>query len=50
MDSTRFYTSWQGYDDEETGYSPEKAAEELTHMSNEDLLSKVLFGMSNMGL
>ena len=45
MDSTRFYTSWQGYDDEETGYSPEKAAEELTHMSNEDLLSKVLFGM-----
>lgn len=45
MDSTRFYTSWQGYDDEETEYSPEKAAEELTHMSNEDLLSKVLFGM-----
>lgn len=45
MDSHRFFTSWQGYDDEETGYSPEKSAEELTHMSNEELLSKVLFGM-----
>jgi len=45
MDSVRFMTSWQGYDDEETGYSPEKTAEELTHMTNEELLSKVLFGM-----
>lgn len=45
MESYRFITSWQGYDDEETGYSPEKAAEELTHMSNEELLSKILFGM-----
>lgn len=45
MESHRFMTSWQGYDDEETGYSPEKTAEELTHMSNEELLSKVLFGM-----
>ena len=45
MDSVRFMTSWQGWDDEETGYSPEKTAEELTHMTNEELLSKVLFGM-----
>lgn len=45
MDSVRFMTSWQGYDDEETGYSAEKTAEELTHMTNEELLSKVLFGM-----
>lgn len=45
MDSVRFFTSWEGYDDEESGYSPEKTAEELTHLSNEELLSKVLFGM-----
>ena len=45
MDSVRFMTSLQGYDDEETGCSPEKTAEELTHMTNEELLSKVLFGM-----
>lgn len=45
MDSVRFFTSWKGWDDEETGYSPEKTAEELTHMTNEELLSKVLFGM-----
>lgn len=45
MDSVRFFTSWEGWDDEETGYSPEKASEELTHMTNEELLSKVLFGM-----
>ncbi len=45
MDSVRFFTSWEGYDDEESGYSPEKTAEKLTHLSNEELLSKVLFGM-----
>lgn len=45
MDSVRFFTNWEGWDDEETGYSPEKASEELTHMTNEELLSKVLFGM-----
>lgn len=45
MESHRFITSWCGHEDEGTGYSPEKAAEELTHMSNEELLSKVLFGM-----
>lgn len=45
MQSVRFYTHWHGFADEETGYSPENAAAELTHMSNEELLSKVLFGM-----
>ena len=45
MQSVRFYTYWHGFADEETGYSPENAAAELTHMSNEELLSKVLFGM-----
>lgn len=45
MQSVRFYTHWHGFADEETGYSPENAAAELTHMSNEELLSKILFGM-----
>lgn len=45
MQSVRFHTRWHGFADEETGYSPENAAAELTHMSNEELLSKVLFGM-----
>ena len=45
MDSVRYFTNWQGYDNEETGYSPEKTSEAIAHMSNEDLLSKVLFGM-----